>query len=304
MKKIFTKIALLAMAVLLVGGFASCKHKGFKKADAGYYYKFHVENEDSAQVQMGDLLLITHTIRTEDSTLIENYPLQLLVREHLFEGDLYDALLDMHKGDSATLILNLDSFALYYFQMEETIEPELKERDLYIDIKIQELMPAAEFEEMQQQQQAQYEAMVEQFRLSEDSLLTDYLNTNKIKAKPTESGLIYVKKSNGKGLQAETGKAVSFHYTGKLLDGTVFDSSEGRDPLTITLGAHNVIPGMEEGLAMMKEGEKATLIMPSKVAYGENGAGGVIPPYTTIVFDVELVKVMDAPAAAPTALAE
>lgn len=302
MKKFLTKIALLAMAIVLVGSFASCKHKGFKKSNLGFYYKFYVENEDSTQVQREDLIFITHTLRTEDSTLMDNYPMQLLVRESLYEGDLYDALLTMHKGDSATFIMNLDTFMHYNFGMEE-FEPDLKNRDIYLDIKIMDIMPAAEFKARQQEQQAQYEAEMERLRLAEDSILTAYLTANKIKATPTESGLIYVKKQAGKGAKAEMGKLVTVDYTGKFLDGTVFDSSIGneRGPIQIVLGAKQVIPGWEEGIAMMSEGEKGILILPSKIAYAERGAGNVIPPYTPIMFEVELIKVEDAPASAPVA---
>jgi len=301
MKNNFTRIFLFALLTLVVAGFTSCKHKGFKKADAGYYYKFYVQNEDSLPVQDGDLVLIMHTLRTADSVIMSDYPMQLLIREPLFEGDLYEALCTMHKGDSATFIMNMDSFAHYYFQQDDFM-PEAKEREIYLDIKIEELMPAAEFEKMRAEQEAAYKAQMEEFRLAGDSLFNDYLLKNKIKAQPTESGLIYIKKKAGNGAQAENGKQVSVHYTGKFLDGEVFDTSEGKEPMSIVLGRGSVIPGFEEGIALMREGEKATLILPAAIAYGERGAGNVIPPYTPIMFDVELVKVSEPEAAEPAVM--
>ena len=301
MKNIFTRIFLFTLLVLVAGAFTSCKHKGFKKADEGYYYKFYVQNEDSLPVQDGDLVLIMHTLRTVDSVIMSDYPMQLLIREPLFEGDLYTALCTMHKGDSATFIMNIDSFAYYYFH-DDNFMPELKEREIYLDIKVEELMPAAEFEKMRAEQEAAYNAEMERLRLAEDSILNDYIMKNKIKAVPTESGLIYIKKKSGTGVKAENGKLVSVHYTGKFLDGEVFDSSEGKEPIQIVLGKGSVIPGWEEGIALMREGEKGLLILPSKIAYAERGAGNVIPPYTPIMFDVELIKVEDAPAEAPAAM--
>lgn len=108
----------------------------------------------------------------------------------------------------------------------------------------------------------------------------------------TNSGLDYIEIEEGTGAQAVAGKTVSVHYTGKFQDGRVFDSSVSRgEPISFKLGAGQVIKGWDEGIAMMKVGGKAQLIIPSDLAYGERGAGGVIPPNATLVFDVELVAV-------------
>lgn len=108
----------------------------------------------------------------------------------------------------------------------------------------------------------------------------------------TASGLEYIEVQAGAGAQAEAGKMVSVHYTGKFQNGNVFDSSITRgEPIVFELGAGRVIKGWDEGIAMMKVGGKAQFIIPPELAYGERGAGGVIPPNATLVFDVELVSV-------------
>ena len=108
----------------------------------------------------------------------------------------------------------------------------------------------------------------------------------------TDSGLEYVEEKAGTGAQAQAGKTVKVHYTGKFPDGKVFDSSIPRgEPLEFVLGAGRVIKGWDEGIALMKVGGKAVLTIPPQLAYGERGAGGVIPPNATLVFDVELVEV-------------
>ena len=108
----------------------------------------------------------------------------------------------------------------------------------------------------------------------------------------TSSGLRYKITDKGNGNSAVIGKNVKVHYKGQLIDGTVFDSSFKRnEPIEFTLGIGQVIKGWDEGLALLSEGDKARFIIPSDLAYGEAGAGGVIPPNANLIFDVELVSV-------------
>lgn len=108
----------------------------------------------------------------------------------------------------------------------------------------------------------------------------------------TESGLRYKIINQGDGVQAEKGKTVSVHYKGMLPNGKVFDSSYDRkQPIDFALGMGQVIAGWDEGIQLLKVGDKARLVVPSDMAYGSAGAGGIIPPNATLVFDVELVAV-------------
>jgi FKBP-type peptidyl-prolyl cis-trans isomerase len=108
----------------------------------------------------------------------------------------------------------------------------------------------------------------------------------------TESGLRYQIIQKGSGKQAEKGKKVSVHYQGALENGEVFDSSYKRNqPIDFQLGVGQVIEGWDEGIALLQVGDKARFVIPSYLGYGSTGAGGVIPPDATLVFDVELVDV-------------
>jgi len=110
----------------------------------------------------------------------------------------------------------------------------------------------------------------------------------------TTSGLAYFMIKEGEGEQATAGKTVSVHYTGKLTDGTKFDSSHDRNaPIEFPLGEGRVIPGWDEGIALLKVGGKATFIIPPHLAYGARGAGGVIPPNATLIFEVELLEILE-----------
>ncbi|MCC5899981.1 MAG: FKBP-type peptidyl-prolyl cis-trans isomerase [Phormidium sp. BM_Day4_Bin.17] len=108
----------------------------------------------------------------------------------------------------------------------------------------------------------------------------------------TESGLKYEKLETGDGAQPQTGQTVMVHYTGMLEDGTVFDSSRERNrPFSFRIGVGQVIRGWDEGVGMMHVGDRWKLTIPPELGYGERGAGGVIPPNATLIFDVELLRI-------------
>lgn len=121
-------------------------------------------------------------------------------------------------------------------------------------------------------------------------LLDQYLLDNNITEEPKESGLYYIETEAGTGVQPQQGDTVDVHYTGRLIDSTIFDTSAGSDPFSFVLGEGEVIQGWDEGVGYMNKGGKAILIVPSSLGYGSAGKGS-IPPYSTLIFDVELVDV-------------
>ena len=122
-------------------------------------------------------------------------------------------------------------------------------------------------------------------------LIAELKKKHKADVVTTESGLRYIVVQKGAGNPPAKGTTISAHYTGTLADGTKFDSSRDRGvPLKFQVGVGRVIPGWDEALLQMKKGEQRILIIPHKLAYGERGAGGSIPPFATLVFDVALVN--------------
>ncbi len=121
-----------------------------------------------------------------------------------------------------------------------------------------------------------------------DKFLAENLKNENVKV--TASGLQYVVEKEGEGVSPTAEDEVTVHYTGKLLDGTVFDSSVSRgEPATFPL--NRVIPGWTEAVQLMKEDGKYTFYIPSDLAYGPQGIPNVIPPHSTLIFEVELIKV-------------
>ena len=130
---------------------------------------------------------------------------------------------------------------------------------------------------------------------ADEALIQKYLADNKLTtAQRQPSGLYYVPLApNPAGTPAAAGKTVSVLYTGELLDGTVFDASakHGNEPFSFVLGEGKVIPGWDQGIALMHKGEKGVLLLPSALGYGPDGAGSDIPPNAVLRFEVELLDV-------------
>lgn len=145
------------------------------------------------------------------------------------------------------------------------------------------------FEAMQKEQEAAAAKMAETNAAAGKSFLEENGKREEVKTLP--SGLQYEVITEGDGPQPTAQDQVEVHYTGKLIDGTVFDSSVDRG-VPATFGVTQVIPGWVEALQLMKAGSKWRLFIPSDLAYGPRGAGGLIGPNQTLIFDVELLKVI------------
>jgi FKBP-type peptidyl-prolyl cis-trans isomerase len=204
----------------------------------------------------------------------------------------------LKEGDSVLFKLKAEDVFQNTFQqpMPDFIK---KESFITFDIGVEDIMSPEEYREYQTaQMQKQRETMMAQQegQMKEDIATIDqYLEENSIDADSTESGLRYVITEQGIGTVPSPGDSVYVHYRGMLLDGTLFQDSheegEGK-PFAFPLGQGWVIPGWDEGIALLKKGGKATLYIPSPLAYGPQARSEVIQANAILKFDVELVEVV------------
>ena len=284
------KSIFLAAACGLVLAFvaASCEqsaYPGYKQTESGLYYKYLVKNEGPT-AELGKVVQVDLAYYLDDSLMYSTKdfqePVYDMVREPSFPGDLYEGFTLMHKGDSVSFIMPADSVFLKMFNSR--ILPEFVDSTSVIrwEVKLVDIMTEEEV-------QARIQAAMDEKYAESDEILKAYLAENGIDATPTESGLIYVCTQPGRGAKPEAGKKVKVHYTGTLLDGTMFDSSVERgEPIEFPLGMGYVIPGWDEGISMMSKGEKGILYIPAKLGYGERQTGP-IPAFSNLIFEVELV---------------
>ncbi|MBI2720817.1 MAG: FKBP-type peptidyl-prolyl cis-trans isomerase [Bacteroidetes bacterium] len=202
----------------------------------------------------------------------------------------------MAKGDSASFIFSADSFFLKTLHSNE-LPKQIKQGDhLKALLCVKEITGKTEVEAKQKKMKAEQMEAMKEMEVNEIPLRDKYISDNKVTAKPTASGLYYIETKKGTGSSPKETDIVKVHYTGKLLDGTIFDSSVGKEPIEFPL--NQVIKGWTEGLQLMKKGGKANLIIPSSIGYGPQG-GGPIPPFSTLLFEVELLDFKPAPAGGP-----
>jgi len=293
------KILITAAALLLVAGiFTSCGRselRGFSRTETGIHYKFYVKT-DNPRAQIGDIIVAEIWVYVGDQLEFSNagMPEPLFqVIPPMHEGDLMEALMMVGRGDSVKFAFCLETLRRHNPGMMEDPDNDF----LFYTIKIDGVYTEEEFEIRMQMEQMIGEAI-------EAEMLAAFLAEEGITARPNDDGVYVIVTNRGTGARATTGRMIQMHYVGRLIDGTVFDTSledvareyglftpmRQYTPLEFPVGVGQVIPGMDNVLVDMRAGTRATLIIPSNMAYGGR-AMDMIPAFSTLIFDIELVAV-------------
>jgi FKBP-type peptidyl-prolyl cis-trans isomerase FkpA len=288
MKRIFV------LPIILFAFVYSCnlfqEYPEYTKTKTGVYYKLNVIGEDTTKANVGDYITIDIAYRTiEDSVFFYGRRI-LQISKPQFAGSIEECFLLMAEGDSITFIISADNF------FGKTLNTSLPQfiplnSDMKVDIKMVDFRS----EEQYVREKEEFLKWIEDFGEYEQMVLRRFIEEEDIEVEPLEGGMYYIPVAEGAGKEIELGDLVTVHYEGKFLNGKYFDSTKKRNtPLEFVLGTEwYVIPGLEEGIELMKEGERAIFIIPSSLAFGEEGSStGIIPPFTSVVFDVEVVKVV------------
>jgi FKBP-type peptidyl-prolyl cis-trans isomerase FkpA len=273
--------------ILVILSLQSCNKsdKGFQNHPSGLSYRFFTMNPEGVTPSPGDILVLSMKISTEDGRVVDRsdfYRMQL--GKPMYKGDFYTALALIQVGDS--VCFKLDAANYFEKHKKRDLPDEFQQGDpVYIYLKLKNILTSSELEE-------EKASIYHSDREQEMGLLKDFIELTNTTVKPSSSGLYYIELKQGSGRKAENGRTLVVHYTGKTIDGKIFDSSVQRgNPFSFVLGQGQVIKGWEEGFLFMKEGGQARFIVPSDLAYGKNGYSNLILPYSTLVFDVELLEI-------------
>lgn len=290
-------LSLFVIGAAMMGASCNAQEKtpdGFTKLSGGLEYKTIVKGNDTQTAHPGDFAEINLIMKVGDSVVINtmDFNNDAPVRQALMPsgkpGNLIEGLLQMKAGDSAIFRMNLDTLSKLSGQPRPQWITDPNANAVW-QVKMVSLM------NKEQNDAAMKKAEAAQ-KLTDDSLINDYFKRNNIKDyKKTDNGLYYVVHQPGSGETPQKGQKVTVNYTGKMLNGEAFDSNTDPkfnhvEPFAFPLGQHQVIAGWDEGVALMKKGEKATFYIPSHLGYGQRGAGGRIPPNSILIFDIELVS--------------
>jgi len=280
----------IIIACLLFASFAQAQKavKYSKSKTTGLSYVMHKSNK-GPKLKLDDVVTLNlKYITSKDSLVFDSWkmgkPIQLKIAKSSFKGDLMDGLTLLTVGDSASFLINADSLFTKTFGAPR---PAFIDSSSFLSFTVKVISTTTDAALKAEELKAEKENA-----MKENEVIAKYIADKQMTPSKSSSGLMYVISEPGTGEQAQAGKTVKVHYTGRLLDGTKFDSSLDRnEPIEFKLGQGMVIKGWDEGIALLKVGGKALLIIPSDLAYGSRGAGGVIPPFSPLTFEVELVSV-------------
>jgi FKBP-type peptidyl-prolyl cis-trans isomerase FkpA len=288
----FAPVACLLMAATLY----SCNSgmKEFKTLPSGLKYKIVDDKKGDKKATVGSFVTMHVTTKIKDSVLFDSRKMngdkaiETPVNPPAQAGDIMEAFPELTEGDSVVFQIPIDTLA-----KGQPLPPFAKSGDLLsFHVRIVSVQSKEEYEK------SKAEASKKQLE-SDDKAIQDYLKANNLNATKTASGLYYIITSPGSGANAAAGQEITMNYTGTLMNGQKFDSNEDPafkhvEPFTFKLGQGQVIPGWEEGIALMNKGAKAKLIIPSTLAYGAQAMPGNesnpqgIPANSCLIFDVEL----------------
>ena len=270
----------------------SCKNgeNKFEKHESGLEYRIVSSVEGATKkAKIDDVMILNFSYETEDgnelynSSIDERKYLRKLVAPTHTGGSFEDGLAILTVGDSAIFKINADSF-LRNSESYSNLPKDVKPEDIIIiQVKLIEILESENFDSHLSEKYHEDNAI-------EMKILEKFLKNANVTVEPKESGLYYIEQVAGDGKQAFSGANVSVHYTVKLIDGLVIETSLDKKPISFTLGQGQVIDAWDEGLTYMKEGGRAMLICPSDISYGELGSGD-IPPFSSLIFEVELISV-------------
>lgn len=294
----------IALAGVLFFGIQACKPKAdFKKLEAGLEYKIVKDASGDKKPAMGDVVEMHIVLKVDDSVIAnsrkenDNKPVQIMIQPSQYKGDWTNGITQLTAGDSAVFRMSIDS--LKANMKGQMLPPWMNgKKNLVYEVVMVSVKSQEEMRKEQEQASAGQKA-------TDDKLLQDYFAKNGLTPQKTSSGVYYIIETPGSGENAKAGQMVSVNYTGRNMDGTPFDSNTDPkfnhvEPFKVALGRGSVIPGWDEGLTYFKKGSKGKLFIPSGLAYGPSGNPPVIAANAVLIFDVEVTKIEDAPAAQNT----
>lgn len=288
-KKFFFRIFSFLLLLFLIYSCLFLQYKDYKRIQPNVFFKLHHFGEDLQSINEGDLITVNISYSTLDDSIFFKAKRKLKLIDPGIKNSIYSCFIKLHKGDSASFIFRTSDF--FVKNMNMALPSFLKDhKRIRINVSLLDIQTEAEY----QAEKEQFITWTKEINKAEQDLINGFLEEKRISVNPTPSGLYFLLLKEGDGRKPVKGDIVKIHYEGRFIDGRFLDSSkEYGDPMEFVFGQELiVIKGMEEAIGMMREGDKALIIVPSDLAFGSSGAGeGIVPPFSSLIYELELIKV-------------
>jgi len=303
----------IAQNTVLAPGNSSTTHSKtdtafFNKGPGGLLYKIYVDKHGTA-IKPGDFVAINFIVKNDQGVILSSSydggrPAVTLMNKPNFAGDIYAGMAMLSEGDSAVIKVNIDSAS----KTSSTIKNQ-KGKYIWYEVKVEKVISKDNLSgEVFKEKATEYvKSLTDDLKKQEPLKIKKYIADNKLEVTETTSGLSYVITKQGFGIKPAIGDTVVVNYTAKLTGGKIIETTmqvaaaaakisgnpaKPYEPLRVpVLASSGMIAGWNEGMLLLNKGAKAILIMPSAIAYGEQGIG-TVPPFTPVIFEVELVDVI------------
>jgi FKBP-type peptidyl-prolyl cis-trans isomerase FkpA len=277
------------LILILCGCMSKSPYPGFSKGKNGTYFRLDKIGENSRKAQYGDFITADIVYKTMNDSIFFSGRRKLQISQPGYQGSIDECLTSLAKGDSASFIISADQF--FNKTLERSLPSFIKMNSMMIvSAGIIEIQTGMEYEK----EKEAFLQWIEDFGEYEKVVLQQFLKQEKLKVQPSASGMYYLITREGTGKKIEIGDTITVNYEGKFLNGKFFDSTiRTKQPFQFVYGTEwQVVKGLEEAIGIMREGEKALVILPSDLAFGQEGSStGIIPPFTSLIFEVEILKV-------------
>ena len=265
-------------------------YREYRRILPGVYFKLHVLGDDTIRPFEGDLITVNLSYSTLEDSVFFRGARKIRLEDPGFQNSVYNCFIRLHEGDSASFIFRSTDFFVKNLNIPVPAFLEHHKR-IKMNVIILEVQTNDEFEA----EKEQFLKWSESMELAEKDIIRNFLEKEKITVDATPSGMYFILTKAGSGKRPLKGDIVRINYEGKFMNGRYFDSTKKQDEaLEFIYGQEfMVIKGIEEAIGMMREGDRALVILPSNLAFGSSGAGdGIIPPFTALIYELELLKVL------------
>lgn len=270
----------------------SCKEQafnGFTLKENGIYFKLHKFGDSEIPVQVNSYVTFHISYATPNDSIFFEAIRKAKIEKPEFAGSIEECFLMLNEGDSASFLISADSFYLKTLQQPL---PYFFPKKSYLKVNLGILSVKSEKE--YEQEKKEFLTWIEDFGEYEKAILKKYLEKHNLIYSPSDTSIYKILVQKGDSLSIASGDTVLMHFEGYFLNGKLFDSTrKRREPFTWVVGTEwQIIKGLEKAVKTMHNGEKSIFIIPSYLAFGKTGSTtGIIPPYTSVVFEVEILKV-------------